>query len=47
MRKLSFFLAAAVLVATSGMAGTAPDRLPGVGTFAFEAAPAAVMVAAR
>lgn len=47
MRKLSFFLAAAVLLATSSVAGTAPDRLPGVGTFVFEAAPTAVMVAAR
>lgn len=47
MRKISFFLAAAVLLATSTMAGSTPDRLPGVGTFAFETAPTAVMVASR
>ena len=47
MRKISFFLAAAVLLATSTMAGSAPDRIPGIGTFAFDAAPAAVMVASR
>ena len=47
MRKISLILAAAVLLATSTMAGTAPDRLPGAGTFAFQDAPAAIMVAAR
>ena len=47
MRQLSFILAAAVLLATSGMAGTAPDHLPGAGTFAFGSTPAAVMVASR
>ena len=35
MRKISLILAAAVLLATSTMAGSAPDHLPGVGTFAF------------
>jgi hypothetical protein len=47
MRKISFILAAAVLLASSSMAGSTPDRLPGVGTFAFQDAPTAVLVAAR
>lgn len=46
MRSISLILAAAVILATSSLAGSA-DRLPGAGTFAIDTAPSAVMVAAR
>lgn len=35
MRPLSLILAAALMVATSSMAGSSESGLPGVGTFAY------------
>jgi len=53
MRPLSLILAAALIVATSSMAGSSESGLPGVGTFTYAgsalapAAPEIVVLAAR
>jgi hypothetical protein len=53
MRPLSLFLAAALVIATSSMAGSSESGLPGVGTFTYAAtaqalaAPHVMVLAAR
>jgi hypothetical protein len=52
MRPLSLILAAALVVATSSIAGSSESGLPGVGTFAYgstvaSAAPQIAVLAAR
>jgi hypothetical protein len=49
MRTLSFILAFAFILAGPSMAGSPDTSLPGIGTFAFNAAPVAapLMVASR
>jgi hypothetical protein len=53
MRPLSLFLAAALVIVTTSMAGSSESGLPGVGTFAYAsstyapAAPQIVILAAR
>lgn len=47
MRAITVVLAVAAVLATSTMAGSAPDTLPNAGLFAFEAPSASVVVASR
>jgi hypothetical protein len=52
MRTLSFILAFAFVLAGPSMAGPSENRMPGIGTFAYNgspivAAPQAIVVAAR
>jgi hypothetical protein len=47
MRTFSFVLALAFVVAGSSMAGSVEGNLPGIGTFAYGAAPAGIVVAIR
>jgi hypothetical protein len=47
MRIVSFVLALTFLVAGSSMAGSVESGLPGIGTFAYGGAPAAIVVANR
>jgi hypothetical protein len=47
MRIVSFVLALTFVVAGSSMAGSVETSLPGIGTFAYGGAPAAIVVANR
>jgi len=43
MRTLSFILAFAFILAGPSMAGSSDTSMPGIGTFAYNAAPAAAL----
>jgi hypothetical protein len=47
MHAVSLILAFALVLAGSSMAGSEQSGLPGIGTFAYGGAPAAIVVAAR
>jgi hypothetical protein len=47
MRTVSFVVVFAVVLAIPSMAGSVDSSLPGIGTFAYGGAPAAIVIAAR
>jgi hypothetical protein len=47
MRTLSFILALAFVVVGPSLAGTSDSSLPGIGTFAYNGSPQALVIAAR